>query len=61
VRCPVLVVVGDRDTVAMPPDALLAALPDARLTTVKGADHLGTMKGFGFLDAALGFLGALPP
>jgi pimeloyl-ACP methyl ester carboxylesterase len=60
VRCPVLVVVGDKDTVAMPPDELVAALPDARLTLVKGADHLGTMKGFGFLDAALGFLDALP-
>jgi len=60
IRCPVLVVVGDQDTVAMPPDELLAALPDARLSTVKGADHLGTMKGFGFLDAALGFLDALP-
>ncbi len=59
VRCPVLVVVGDRDTIALPPDPLLDALPDARLVTVKGADHLGTMKGFGFLDAALGFLGAL--
>jgi pimeloyl-ACP methyl ester carboxylesterase len=60
ITCPVLVVVGDRDTVAMPPDQLLEALPDARLTLVKGADHLGTMKGFGFLDAALGFLDALP-
>jgi pimeloyl-ACP methyl ester carboxylesterase len=60
IRCPVLVVVGDRDTVAMPPDQLVEALPDARLAMVKGADHLGTMKGFGFLDAALGFLDALP-
>jgi pimeloyl-ACP methyl ester carboxylesterase len=60
IRCPVLVVVGDGDTVAMPPDQLVASLPDARVTLVKGADHLGTMKGFGFLDAALGFLGALP-
>jgi pimeloyl-ACP methyl ester carboxylesterase len=60
IRCPVLVVVGDRDTVAMPPDQLIAALPDAKLATVKGADHLGTMKGFGFLEAALGFLDALP-
>jgi pimeloyl-ACP methyl ester carboxylesterase len=60
VRCPVLVVVGDKDTVALPPDRLLAALPDSRLHLVRGADHLGTMKGFGFLDAALGFLGALP-
>ena len=39
---------------------VVEALPDATLVTVKGADHLGTMKGFGFLDAALGFLGALP-
>src|SRR6202023_2753843 len=30
VRCPVLVVVGDRDTVAIPADELLAALPDSR-------------------------------
>ncbi|HVM67375.1 MAG TPA: alpha/beta hydrolase [Acidimicrobiales bacterium] len=60
VRCPVLVVVGDKDTVAMPPDQLVDALPDARLAMVKGADHLGTMKGFGFLEAALGFLDALP-
>jgi pimeloyl-ACP methyl ester carboxylesterase len=60
VRCPVLVVVGDKDVLAVPPDPLLDALPDAMLVTVKGADHLGTMKGFGFLDAALGFLDALP-
>jgi len=60
VGCPVLVVVGDADTVAMPPDQLVAALPDARLAVIKGADHLGTMKGFGFLDAALAFLDALP-
>jgi pimeloyl-ACP methyl ester carboxylesterase len=60
VACPVRVVVGDRDDLAMPPDPLLDALPDASLVMVKGADHLGTMKGFGFLDAALGFLDALP-
>lgn len=61
VRCPVLVVVGEHDALAVPPDPLLEALPDAHLVTVRGADHLGTMRGFGFLDAALGFLGALPP
>jgi len=60
VGCPVLVVVGDADTLAVPADQLVDALPDATLVTVKGADHLGTMRGFGFLDAALGFLGALP-
>ncbi|MHB8467196.1 MAG: alpha/beta fold hydrolase [Acidimicrobiales bacterium] len=56
VTCPVLVVVGDQDVLAMPPDQLVETLPDARLVTIKGADHLGTMKGFGFLDAALDFL-----
>lgn len=60
VRCPVLVVVGSADTLALPAEPLVEALPDARLVTIKGADHLGTMKGFGFLDAALGFLGAVP-
>ena len=60
IQCPVLVVVGDKDVLAMPPDQLVDALPDAKLVTIKGADHLGTMKGFGFLDAALGFLDALP-
>jgi pimeloyl-ACP methyl ester carboxylesterase len=60
ITCPVLVVVGEKDTLALPADPLLDALADATLVTVKGADHLGTMKGFGFLDAALGFLDALP-
>jgi pimeloyl-ACP methyl ester carboxylesterase len=58
IACPVLVVVGDKDVLAMPPDQLMAALPNADLVIVKGADHLGTMKNFGFLDAALDFLGA---
>ena len=60
VRCPVLVVVGSADTLALPAEPLVEALPEATMVVVKGADHLGTMKGFGFLDAALGFLGALP-
>lgn len=60
VRCPVLVVVGSADTLALPAEPLVESLPDASLVTVKGVDHLGTMKGFGFLDAALAFLGAVP-
>jgi pimeloyl-ACP methyl ester carboxylesterase len=59
VACPVLVVLGDRDF-AGPPDPLLAALPDARLVTLKGADHFGTPKDFRFIDAALEFLEAVP-
>ncbi|MDQ2729146.1 MAG: alpha/beta hydrolase [Actinomycetota bacterium] len=56
---PVLVVLGDRDF-AGPAEPLLDALPDARLVTLGGADHFGTAKDFRFLDAALGFVGAVP-
>jgi pimeloyl-ACP methyl ester carboxylesterase len=54
-RVPVLVVLGDRDFVG-PADRLMAALPDARLVTLSGADHFGTPKDFRFVDAALAFL-----
>lgn len=59
VRHPTLVVLGDRDF-AGPADPLLAALPDARLVTLKGVDHFATPKDFGFIDAALEFLDARP-
>jgi pimeloyl-ACP methyl ester carboxylesterase len=52
---PVLVVLGDRDF-AGPADPLLAALPDARLVSLHGADHFGTPKDFRFIDAAVTFL-----
>jgi pimeloyl-ACP methyl ester carboxylesterase len=50
---PVVVVAGDADPIAWPADALVAALPSARLHRLKSVDHLGTMKDFGFLDAAI--------
>lgn len=56
VACPVLVVVGDEDRVVRPVEPLVEALPDARLVTLRGVDHLGTMKGFGFLEATFAFL-----
>lgn len=56
---PVLVVLGDQDF-AGPADPLLDALPDARLLTLKGVDHFGTPKQFGFIDGALEFLDAQP-
>ena len=59
VSVPVLVVLGDRDE-AGPADPLLEALPDARLVTLRGVDHFATPKDFGFIDAALEFLGASP-
>jgi pimeloyl-ACP methyl ester carboxylesterase len=56
VRCPVLVVLGDRDP-AGPGDGLAAALPDARLVTLRGADHFGTPSDVRCMDAVLRFLG----
>ncbi|HET6963834.1 MAG TPA: alpha/beta fold hydrolase [Acidimicrobiales bacterium] len=55
VKVPVLVVLGDRDF-AGPADRLMAALPDARLVTLAGADHFGTPKDFRFIDAVVDFL-----
>ncbi len=55
VKVPVLVVLGDRDF-AGPADRLMAALPDARLVTLTGADHFGTPKDFRFIDAVVEFL-----
>ena len=55
VTCPVLVVIGERDF-AGPGDPLADALPDARLTVLRGADHFSTPKDFGAIDATLRFL-----
>jgi pimeloyl-ACP methyl ester carboxylesterase len=59
VRVPVLVVLGDQDF-AGPAEPLVAALPDATPVVLDGVDHLGTPMNFGFIDAALAFLGAQP-
>jgi pimeloyl-ACP methyl ester carboxylesterase len=55
VKVPVLVVLGDRDF-AGPADRLLAALPDAKLVSLAGADHFGTPKDFRFIEAVVDFL-----
>lgn len=55
VTVPVLVVIGDRDF-AGPGDPLADALPDAKLTVLRGADHFSTPKDFGAIDATLRFL-----
>ena len=59
ITCPVLVVLGDKDF-AGPADPLVAALSNAKLVTIPGADHFATPKDFRFIDAALEFLDALP-
>jgi pimeloyl-ACP methyl ester carboxylesterase len=55
VTVPVLLVLGDRDF-AGPAERLVAALPEARLVTLTGADHFGTPKDFRFIDAVVDFL-----
>ena len=57
--CPTLVVLGDRDF-AGPGEPLADALPDARLVTLRNVDHFATPEAFGFIDAALGFIDAVP-
>jgi pimeloyl-ACP methyl ester carboxylesterase len=54
--CPVLVVLGDRDTVRSA-DRLMAALPSASLVTLNGVDHFATASDFGAIDATVTFLG----
>lgn len=56
---PVLVVLGDRDF-AGPPEPLVEALPHATLKVLRHVDHFATPKDFGFIDAALTFLDAVP-
>jgi pimeloyl-ACP methyl ester carboxylesterase len=55
VRCPVLVVLGDKDF-AGPGDELVAALGDARLVTLKGVDHFGTPSNVRCMQTVLGFV-----
>jgi pimeloyl-ACP methyl ester carboxylesterase len=57
VTLPVLVVLGDKDF-AGPADRLMAALPDARLVTLRNTEHFATPRSFGFIDASLDFLAA---
>ncbi len=59
VTCPTLVAIGDLDF-AGPGDRLAAAMPNARLTTLRKVDHFATPEAFGFIDAALEFLDAAP-
>jgi len=52
----VLVVLGDKDP-AGPGDGLVAALPDARLVTLRGVDHFGTPGDVRCMQAVFDFLG----
>lgn len=59
VTCPVLVALGEHDQ-AQPADRLISSLPDATLATLRRTDHFATTESFAFIDAALGFIDAVP-
>jgi len=59
VTCPTLVIIGDNDF-AGPGEPLARALPNATLITLRNVDHFATPESFGFIDAALGFIDAVP-
>jgi len=59
VTMPVLVVLGDGDF-AGPADPLVEALPNATFVELRNTDHFATPRSMACIDAALGFLDALP-
>jgi pimeloyl-ACP methyl ester carboxylesterase len=59
ITSPVLVVLGDKDFVGKG-ERLTELLPDATLKYLRNVEHFATPKDFGFIDASLEFLGAVP-
>jgi pimeloyl-ACP methyl ester carboxylesterase len=55
---PVLVVVGDRDDIALGADRLVESIPTARLVTVAGRNHMSLVPATEFKSAALEFFAA---
>jgi pimeloyl-ACP methyl ester carboxylesterase len=56
ITTPVLVVIGDRDELVSGAHDLVEMIPTARLVTVPGRDHLGTVPAREFKQAAVEFL-----
>jgi pimeloyl-ACP methyl ester carboxylesterase len=59
VTCHTLVVIGDKDF-AGPGEPLASAIPRGQLVTLRNVDHFATPESFGFIDAALEFIDAVP-
>ncbi len=59
VQAECLIVIGDEDFVGRP-EPLAELLPNVETVILPGVDHFGLPKQFGFIDAALEFLGAVP-
>jgi pimeloyl-ACP methyl ester carboxylesterase len=58
INTPILIVVGDRDDLAGTAPELIELIPTARLVTIPGRDHLGTVPAREFKRAAVDFLTA---
>jgi pimeloyl-ACP methyl ester carboxylesterase len=58
IRTLILVVAGDRDDIARGAPELVELIPTARLVTIAGRDHMGTVPARDFKKAALDFLTA---
>ena len=58
IRTPILVVVGDQDTIAHGAPELVELVPTARLVTIPGRDHMSAVGAREFKAAALEFLDA---
>jgi pimeloyl-ACP methyl ester carboxylesterase len=59
VTVPTLIVIG-ADDFAGPGEPLAEKLPNASVTTLRRTDHFATPESFGFIDAALEFIEAVP-
>jgi pimeloyl-ACP methyl ester carboxylesterase len=59
ITSPSLVILGDKDFVGSG-ERLANALPDSTLKVLRNVEHFATPKDYGFIDACLEFLGAVP-
>ena len=57
-RVPVLILVGEKDTITGPPGALAEAVPEARVVIVPNRDHMTTVGDRATKEAAIAFLNA---
>jgi pimeloyl-ACP methyl ester carboxylesterase len=60
VTVPVLLTIGDRDSIAGTPDPLASAMPNARVVRLAGKDHMSAVGAKQHRDAVLAFLAELP-
>jgi pimeloyl-ACP methyl ester carboxylesterase len=58
IQTPILIVVGDRDEIALDAPELVELIPSSHLVTIPGRDHMGAVPAKEFKQAAIEFLSA---